>query len=223
MARWNRRSGLGDAVPPAGLAKAGAPRRGRRDRRSRARPPGERGADQFGIAEGYASAEAMLDRRAPRHCRYLRAARGACAAGPAGGGARASPSSARSRWHRPCGGRGAGRRTPIRQRPVMVHDNWRFRATYRRIRHWLDAGVVGDIRRVQLDYLSSGMIPDDDRQAPGAGPPAQFSARSSGCWCMEVMIHHLDTLRFLLGELDLVDARRCGAATTTSSARMSRR
>ena len=63
----------------------------------------------------------------------------------------------------------------------MVHDNWRFRATYRRIQEWLDAGVVGDIRRVQLDYLSSGMIPDDDGQAPGPRPPAQFPARSSAC------------------------------------------
>jgi predicted dehydrogenase len=88
---------------------------------------------------------------------------------------------------------------------VMVHDNWRFRATYRRIREWIDAGVVGDIRRVQLDYVSSGMIPDASGARPALVRQPNFRALPR-LLVMEVMIHHLDTLRFLLGELDLVAA-----------------
>src|SRR5688572_12316546 len=43
---------------------------------------------------------------------------------------------------------------------VMVHDNWRFRAPYRQIKALLEAGEAGTLRRVELDYLSSGMIQD---------------------------------------------------------------
>jgi predicted dehydrogenase len=89
--------------------------------------------------------------------------------------------------------------------PVMVHDNWRFRATYRRIREWIDAGIVGDIRRVQLDYLSSGMIPDASGERPAIARQPNFTAMPR-LLVGEVMIHHLDALRFLLGDLDLVAA-----------------
>ena len=89
--------------------------------------------------------------------------------------------------------------------PVMVHDNWRFRATYRRIREWIDAGVVGDIRRVQLDYLSSGMIADASGQRPALVRQPNFRTMQR-LLIGEVMVHHLDTLRFLLGDLELVSA-----------------
>lgn len=89
--------------------------------------------------------------------------------------------------------------------PVMVHDNWRFRATYRRIREWLEAGVVGDIRRVQLDYVSSGMIADATGVRPALRRQPNFRSLER-LLVMEVMIHHIDTLRFLFGDLELVDA-----------------
>jgi predicted dehydrogenase len=89
---------------------------------------------------------------------------------------------------------------------VMIHDNWRFRATYRRLRQWLDAGIAGDIRRVQLDYLSSGMIADASGRRPAIVRQPNFAALER-LLVMEVMIHHLDTLRFLLGDIELVTAR----------------
>ena len=88
---------------------------------------------------------------------------------------------------------------------LMVHDNWRFRATYRRIREWIDAGIVGDLRRVQLDYLSSGMIAGDSGERPALVRQPNFRALSR-LLVQEVLIHHLDTLRFLLGELELGSA-----------------
>jgi predicted dehydrogenase len=90
--------------------------------------------------------------------------------------------------------------------PLMVHDNWRFRATYRRIKEWLDAEVAGPLRRVELHYLSSGMIPDSTGERPAiVRQPIFVGIRR--LLVMEVLIHQLDTLRYLLGDLDLIDAR----------------
>ncbi|UXN70237.1 Gfo/Idh/MocA family oxidoreductase [Devosia neptuniae] len=89
---------------------------------------------------------------------------------------------------------------------LMVHENWRFRAWYRRLREWLDAGVVGDIRQVSLEFLSSGMIAGPDGQRP-ALVRQPFFRNQQRLLVMEVLIHHLDTLRFLLGEMDVVAAR----------------
>ena len=90
--------------------------------------------------------------------------------------------------------------------PLMVHDNWRFRATYRTIRSWLDDGVAGALRRVELHYLSSGMIPDANGARPALVRQPNF-VEIERLLVMEVLIHQLDTLRFLLGDLELIDAR----------------
>jgi predicted dehydrogenase len=88
---------------------------------------------------------------------------------------------------------------------LMVHENWRFRAWYRRMKQWLDEGLAGDIRQVSLDFMSSGMIlADGDRPALVRQP---FFRRQQRLLVMEVLIHQLDTLRFLLGEMDVVAAR----------------
>ncbi|GLQ10427.1 NADH-dependent dehydrogenase [Devosia yakushimensis] len=89
---------------------------------------------------------------------------------------------------------------------LMVHENWRFRAWYRRLRDWLDAGVAGDIRQVSLEFLSSGMIAGPDGQRPALVRQPFFRTQQR-LLVMEVLIHHLDTLRFLLGEMDVIAAR----------------
>lgn len=88
---------------------------------------------------------------------------------------------------------------------LMVHDNWRFRDTYRRLKEWLDASHAGILRRVELHYLSSGMIPD----ATGARPAIvrqPIFPKISRLLVNEALIHQLDALRFLFGELDLISA-----------------
>jgi len=89
---------------------------------------------------------------------------------------------------------------------LMVHENWRFRPYYRRLRQWLDEGALGGLRAVRLEFHSSGMLPD----ASGARPALArqpFFRRLERLLVMEVLIHHIDTLRFLLGELELESAR----------------
>src|SRR5690606_38211802 len=50
--------------------------------------------------------------------------------------------------------------------PLMVHENWRFRPYYRELRAWLEAGLVGDINEIRLDFHSSGMLRGADGQRP---------------------------------------------------------
>lgn len=88
---------------------------------------------------------------------------------------------------------------------LMVHENWRFRPNYRRLKQWLDAGWAGDVRQVRLGFLSSGMLMD----ARGLRPALvrqPFLRELARMLVSEILIHHLDTLRFLLGELELVSA-----------------
>jgi predicted dehydrogenase len=88
---------------------------------------------------------------------------------------------------------------------LMVHENWRFRPNYRLLKQWLDEGVAGAIRAIRLDFLSGGMIPD----ATGARPALirqPFFRTLPRLLVSEVLSHHLDTLRYLFGELELLDA-----------------
>ncbi len=89
---------------------------------------------------------------------------------------------------------------------LMVHENWRFRAYYRRLKQWLGAGLAGDLRHVTLEFLSSGMIPDRDGERP-ALVRQPFLRTLDRLLVMEILIHHLDTLRFLFGEMEVCSAR----------------
>jgi predicted dehydrogenase len=89
---------------------------------------------------------------------------------------------------------------------LMVHENWRFRAYYRVLKRWLDEGAAGDIRQVNFEFLSSGMIAGADGLRPALVRQPFFRTQPR-LLVMEVLIHHLDTLRYLLGELEVVAAR----------------
>jgi len=88
---------------------------------------------------------------------------------------------------------------------LMVHENWRFRPHYRRIAEWLRHGRVGKVRTVTMALLTSGLIPDSSGRAPAIERQPMF-ATLDRLLVMEVLIHHIDTLRFLLGPLALTGA-----------------
>lgn len=89
---------------------------------------------------------------------------------------------------------------------LMVHENWRFRPHYRQIRRWLDEGRIGRPRQALLTILTSGLLPDADGRLP-AVVRQPFMAELERMLLMEVLIHHVDTLRFLLGPLALDGAK----------------
>jgi len=164
-----------------------------------------RRALEFGIAQTYASAEAMLaavtldavDIAAPRE------------------------------MHAPLVRLAAARRLPVLcQKPLapnlqeatelaaevdgvtrlMVHENWRFRGYYRDAAAWLREGRIGNIRQAQLTLLTSGVLPGPDGLFP-ALERQPFMRRERRMLVAEVLIHHLDTLRMLLGPLQVTAAQ----------------
>ena len=161
-------------------------------------------AEGFGIGNVYASAEAMLaaealdvvDICAPREA-HEQAVRLAGARGLA------------IICQKPLAPTLAAARTLVAGLPagvrLMVHENWRFRPNYRRLKQWLNIGWAGYVRQVRLDFLSSGMLPDADARRP-ALVRQPFLRGLPRMLVSEILIHHLDTLRFLLGELELVSA-----------------
>jgi len=89
---------------------------------------------------------------------------------------------------------------------VMVHENWRFRPWYRRLKQWLVGGSAGRLLQVDMATLSSGLLVN----AAGVRPILErqpFMGHETRLMIAEVMIHHIDTLRWLFGPLKLQHAK----------------
>ena len=89
---------------------------------------------------------------------------------------------------------------------LMVHENWRFRPWYRELKRWITDGVLGEIELARLATISSGFLPDASGRRP-ALERQPFMAREPRLMIAEVLIHHLDTMRYLCGPLRVVGAR----------------
>ena len=89
---------------------------------------------------------------------------------------------------------------------LMVHENWRFRPHYRRIAEWLRADRVGEVRTVSVALLTSGLLLDSQGNRPALVRQPML-ATLDRFLLMEVLIHLVDTVRFLCGPLTLAGAR----------------
>ncbi len=98
---------------------------------------------------------------------------------------------------------------------LMVHENWRFRPWYRTLGRWIAEGELGELRYAQMTMMSSGLLPDESGRAP-ALVRQPFMANEKRLMIAEVLIHHLDVMRFLCGPLRVVGAR---AARTLAEVR----
>jgi predicted dehydrogenase len=88
----------------------------------------------------------------------------------------------------------------------MVHENWRFRPYYRQAARWLAEGKVGPIREFRLTTRSSGLITRTESGRPFALERQPFFANLKHFIILELLIHHLDTIRFLMGPMRVVAA-----------------
>ncbi|QGY02421.1 Gfo/Idh/MocA family oxidoreductase [Methylobacterium mesophilicum SR1.6/6] len=95
---------------------------------------------------------------------------------------------------------------------LMVHENWRFRAYYREAAAWLRAGCIGQPFAARLELVTSGTLPDEAGLFP-ALERQPFMRDEARMLVAEVLIHHLDTLRLLLGPLRVV---ACATSRTCS-------
>jgi predicted dehydrogenase len=94
---------------------------------------------------------------------------------------------------------------------LMIHENWRFRPWYRELKGWLDAGELGTIAMARLSMINSGLLPD-----PATGKRFQlerqpFFATEPRLLIAESLIHQIDVMRWLCGELHVI---ACRAANT---------
>lgn len=86
---------------------------------------------------------------------------------------------------------------------LMVHENWRFRAWYREMAGWLGAGRIGTPFAARLSFVTSGTLPDAEGRYP-AVERQPFIAGEARMLVQEILIHQIDTLRMLLGPLEVV-------------------
>jgi D-apiose dehydrogenase len=159
-------------------------------------------AAQFGIPNNFANFEAMLDSLHPDavdicsprafHAQHVRAA---AARGIA------------ILCQKPLAPTYAEAEALVREVPaqsrLMVHENWRFRPYYRLAKAILQRGEIGRVRQVRMVLESSGLIVNESGEMPGL-LRQPFIASLDRMLVSEVLIHHLDTLRFLLGPLRMV-------------------
>jgi D-apiose dehydrogenase len=90
--------------------------------------------------------------------------------------------------------------------PFMVHENWRFRPHYRQIQTWLRDGCIGDVRTAALSVLTSGLLPAENGALPALVRQPNLAALDR-MLLMEILIHQVDVLCFLLGPLSLQAAQ----------------
>jgi D-apiose dehydrogenase len=88
---------------------------------------------------------------------------------------------------------------------LMVHENWRFRPWYRELKSWIAADALGEIVLARMSMINSGFLPDDAGRRP-AFVRQPFMQHEERLMIAEVLIHHLDVMRFLCGELRVAGA-----------------
>ena len=89
---------------------------------------------------------------------------------------------------------------------LMVHENWRFRAHYRHVKRWLDDGELGAPVSCTMQVRSSGLVANEAGVLPQL-VRQPFFAQLERLLIGELLIHHLDVLRWLLGPLRVVAVR----------------
>ncbi|MDD7972704.1 Gfo/Idh/MocA family protein [Roseinatronobacter alkalisoli] len=85
----------------------------------------------------------------------------------------------------------------------MVHENYRFRPHYAEIAHRVQAGEIGQLRHARLTVRASAL-----NAYPGQVPfllnRQPYLAQFPRLLVFEVLIHHLDALRAILGEMTVM-------------------
>jgi len=89
---------------------------------------------------------------------------------------------------------------------LMVHENWRFRPWYRTLKQWLANSDLGQVRYVAMTMFSSGFVLDETGTRPDL-VRQPFMGNEKQLMIAEVLIHHLDVVRWLFGPLNVVAAR----------------
>jgi len=92
----------------------------------------------------------------------------------------------------------------------MVHENWRWQPWYREIQIRIERGDIGE----PVGYWFRTRKRDGDGPTPYANQP--YFRQMPRLLIYETLVHHIDTARFLFGELETIyaQARRINPAIT---------
>lgn len=98
---------------------------------------------------------------------------------------------------------------------VMVHENYRWRHPYRRLKLAFASGDLPLPSGFEFRVESSGLLPDAEGRFP-ALERQPFMAGMPRLLVIELLVHHLDTLMYLFGDIRILSARlarRCPAVS----------
>ncbi|AFK60821.1 oxidoreductase-like protein [Advenella kashmirensis WT001] len=104
---------------------------------------------------------------------------------------------------------------------VMVNENWRYRAYFKKIGEWIDAGTLGTIAQVRIALWRSSMLPRKEDGKIHAFTRQPFLQNEQRVLIAESLIHEIDVVRSLFGEMSLIaccTARACPALKGEDSA-----
>jgi len=85
--------------------------------------------------------------------------------------------------------------------PFMIHENWRWQPWYRALKNLIDRGDIGR----PIDYWFRTRRNDGGGPAPYSLQP--YFARMPRLLIYETLVHHIDTARFLFGDLAAIYAQ----------------
>lgn len=85
--------------------------------------------------------------------------------------------------------------------PFMIHENWRWQPWYRALKSIIDRGEIGQ----PIDYWFRTRRNDGRGPAPYSHQP--YFARMPRLLIYETLVHHIDTARFLFGDLAAIYAQ----------------
>lgn len=99
---------------------------------------------------------------------------------------------------------------------LMVNENWRWRVWFQEIRRQLLSGAVGEPFYARLSLRSPAAVPTAEYPEPLL---IQRQPRLKGMprlIILEFLVHHIDTMRFLFGEVDSFYLQTRSPAKTVS-------
>jgi predicted dehydrogenase len=85
--------------------------------------------------------------------------------------------------------------------PLMIHENWRWQPWYRMAKQMIGEGEIG--RPIAYWFRTRKR----DGMGAGAYPNQPYFRQMPRLLIYETLVHHIDTARFLFGEIDTVFAR----------------
>lgn len=96
---------------------------------------------------------------------------------------------------------------------VMVNENWRYRSYFRRIAQWLHEGRLGTVTLVRLALWRSSMLPRAEDGRVHALTRQPFLAHEQRVLIAESLIHEIDVVRALFGEVEVLGCSTGHACT----------